>query len=164
MGTYIRWFTGKKKHTHTHNCVIQKARIHWQRTDLQTVGFLKTTSIAKDQDGRSSSNRTFINTYHIKYKRWIWRFLIDYWKWTAFMMTIWTSANDRIIRPYNLQGEFPKEIQTRSGSYPPRSAVIWCIDNNTFSRQISALEPFGPLADICVLVSGCNMKQGIIII
>lgn len=42
------------------------------------VGFLKATSIAKNQDGRSSLNRTFINTYHIKYKHRIWRFLIDY--------------------------------------------------------------------------------------
>lgn len=51
-----------------HSCVIQKARIHRLRTDLQTDGFLKATSIAKDQEGRSSSDRTFINTYHIKYK------------------------------------------------------------------------------------------------
>lgn len=52
----------------THSCVIQKAMIHRQRTDLQTDGFLKATSIAKDQEGRSFSDRTFINTYHIKYK------------------------------------------------------------------------------------------------
>lgn len=51
-----------------HKCVIQRARIHRQRTDLPTVGFLKATSIAKDNNGISSSNRTFINTYHIKYK------------------------------------------------------------------------------------------------
>lgn len=37
---------------------------------------------------------------------------------------IWTSGNNRIFRPYNLEGKFLKKIQTRSGSYPLGSAVI----------------------------------------
>lgn len=52
------WLTCKERH----NCGIIKNKGPSTKTVLLTVRFLTATSIAKDHDDRSTSNKTFINT------------------------------------------------------------------------------------------------------
>lgn len=95
-----------------HNCAIQKARIHRQRT-VPTDEFLTATSVAKDYDDRSTLIRAFINTP---------RFTLDIsteygepnrlWKVSRLNDDkIWTSGYDRIMRLYNLKWEFLRQFK-----------------------------------------------------